>query len=101
MTVDLGLIIFTLTAWTVVGFFGQILFAMRFVIQWVSSERARKSVMPIAFWYFSIAGGATLLIYAIHLSDPVFIFGQGLGLVIYIRNLVLIYKDRKQTADVG
>ena len=71
----------------VVGFAGQGLFAMRFIIQWLSSEKEAKSVIPIAFWYFSIGGGAVLLLYAIWRQDPVIICGQGLGLFIYLRNL--------------
>jgi lipid-A-disaccharide synthase-like uncharacterized protein len=63
---------------------------MRFLIQWIMSERARRSVMPTAFWYFSLAGGVVLLTYAIYRRDPVFILGQGMGLVIYARNLWLI-----------
>ncbi|ABC22723.1 lipid-A-disaccharide synthase N-terminal domain-containing protein [Rhodospirillum rubrum] len=95
MLIDLGLIAFTLTLWTAIGFLGQIFFSMRFILQWLSSEKARKSVMPVAFWYFSILGGATLLAYAIHQEDPVFIFGQALGLIIYVRNLVLIRKEKQ------
>jgi lipid-A-disaccharide synthase-like uncharacterized protein len=76
--------------WLAVGFFGQGLFMMRFVIQWLHSERQRKSVVPVAFWYFSIAGGLTLLVYSIHRRDPVFIAGQALGIFIYLRNLHLI-----------
>lgn len=79
--------------WLAVGFLGQGLFSMRFIIQWLKSEQARKSVVPLAFWYFSLAGGAALLAYAIHRSDPVFIVGQGIGLFIYLRNLWLIYRE--------
>lgn len=77
----------------VVGFAGQGLFAMRFIIQWLSSEKQAKSVIPIAFWYFSIGGGAVLLLYAIWRQDPVIICGQGLGLFIYLRNLYFIRRD--------
>jgi lipid-A-disaccharide synthase-like uncharacterized protein len=77
--------------WVVVGLAGQLLFSMRFLIQWIMSERARRSVMPVTFWYFSLAGGIVLLSYAIHRQDPVFIVGQSAGLVIYIRNLWLIH----------
>jgi len=73
--------------WTGVGFLGQALFTGRFVIQWLASEKVKRSVIPNLFWYFSIAGGATLLIYAIHREDPVFIVGQAAGLGIYLRNL--------------
>lgn len=76
--------------WIMLGFTAQFLFMMRFVVQWVASERARRSVMPVAFWFFSLAGGILLLIYAIHRRDPVFIAGQTLGLIVYIRNLSLI-----------
>ena len=76
-----------------VGFAGQGLFAMRFIIQWLSSEKQAKSVIPVAFWYFSIGGGAVLLLYAIWRQDPVIICGQGLGLFIYLRNLYFIRRD--------
>lgn len=75
--------------WLAIGFLGQSLFFMRFFIQWVVSERSRKSVMPNAFWYFSIMGGVTLLSYAIYQRDIVFMVGQASGLLIYARNLVL------------
>ena len=77
----------------IVGFAGQGLFAMRFIIQWLSSEKQAKSVIPVAFWYFSIGGGAVLLLYAIWRQDPVIICGQGLGLFIYLRNLYFIRRD--------
>jgi lipid-A-disaccharide synthase-like uncharacterized protein len=82
--------------WILVGFLGQALFMMRFVVQWIASERAKKSVMPIAFWFFSIGGGLVLLVYSLQRQDPVFIAGQGLGLFIYVRNLMLIGKSRRQ-----
>ena len=85
--------------WVIVGFVGQGLFSMRFVVQWLASERMKRSIIPHAFWYFSLAGGVTLLAYAIHKRDPVFIAGQGLGLVVYLRNLFLIRTGR-QRADV-
>jgi lipid-A-disaccharide synthase-like uncharacterized protein len=81
--------------WLIVGFVGQLLFSARFVLQWVQSERARKSVIPVAFWYFSLAGSIVLLAYAIHRQDPVFILGQAAGIVIYLRNLYLISKERQ------
>lgn len=84
--------------WLVVGFMGQALFSARFLVQWVSSERHKRSVVPLAFWYFSVAGGATLLAYAIHRQDPVFIVGQFAGLFIYLRNLQLIYRQRRAEA---
>jgi len=86
------------TLWIVIGFLGQALFSARFFVQWLASERVKRSVIPTAFWYFSLAGGVTLLAYAIHKQDPVFIAGQGLGLVVYIRNLYLIRSGR-QKAD--
>ena len=79
--------------WLVIGFLGQALFSMRFLIQWIYSEKNKKSVIPLAFWYFSLAGGLTLLSYAIYRGDPVFIAGQGLGIFIYLRNLMLIKKN--------
>lgn len=81
--------------WVVVGLAGQLMFSMRFLVQWISSERARKSVMPVAFWYFSIAGGMILLSYAIYRRDPVFILGQSTGLFIYLRNLYLIHAEKR------
>jgi len=76
----------------IVGFGGQALFASRFIIQWIKSEGAKKSVIPVAFWYFSIGGGTVLLLYAIWRQDPVIICGQGLGLFIYARNLYFILR---------
>lgn len=82
--------------WLAVGFLGQALFSARFIVQWLSSEKLKKSVIPKAFWYFSLAGGATLLAYAIHREDPVFILGQAAGLFIYLRNLQFLWRDRRQ-----
>lgn len=84
------------TVWLVVGFVGQALFTMRFFVQWLQSERMRKSVVPEAFWYFSLLGGTTLLTYAIHRKDPVFIVGQASGLFIYLRNIYFIVRERKE-----
>ena len=78
-----------------IGFAGQGLFAMRFIVQWLTSEGQGRSVIPIAFWYFSIGGGTVLLLYAVWRQDPVIICGQGLGLFIYLRNLFLIHKSDK------
>jgi lipid-A-disaccharide synthase-like uncharacterized protein len=94
MTVDLWLISFTITAWIAIGFAGHLLFSARFIVQWILSERKGRSYIPMAFWYFSIAGGMTLLAYAIHRQDPVFIAGQAFGLIIYLRNLTLISRER-------
>ena len=77
-------------AWVVLGFLAQGLFTMRFLVQWVASERARKSVVPVAFWFFSIAGGLLLLLYALYRRDPVFIAGQAFGLIVYFRNVYFI-----------
>lgn len=84
--------------WLSLGFVGQALFSARFIVQWLQSEKVKRSVFPITFWYFSIAGGVTLLIYAIHRQDPVFIVGQASGLFIYLRNLYFIIYERKKTA---
>ena len=81
-------------AWLAFGFFGQFLFMMRFVLQWIKSERQKRSVIPVAFWYFSIGGGVMVLIYALHRVDPVIIAGQALGIVIYVRNLLLIHRNK-------
>lgn len=85
--------------WLIIGFTGQLLFGMRFLIQWVCSEIKKESHIPIIFWYFSISGGAILLIYAIHIKDPVFILGQSTGLIVYLRNLRLIYKKEKKERE--
>lgn len=88
----------TSTYWLVIGFVGQALFGMRFLIQWIISEKRRESVIPLPFWYFSIIGSIILLSYAIHKQDPVFILGQSLGSIIYIRNLMLISRKKKALA---
>lgn len=89
--------------WVVIGLGGQLLFTARFLVQWVASERARKSTVPVAFWYFSMAGGVILFAYAVYRKDPVFILGQSMGLLIYARNLWLIHAERRDarvTPDV-
>lgn len=85
----------TQLVWLVLGFAGQVLFGMRFIVQWIESERTKRSLIPVAFWYFSIAGGCTLLAYAIHKRDPVFITGQLTGLFIYLRNLHFVHRERR------
>lgn len=80
--------------WVVIGLAGQLMFTARFIVQWLASEKARKSVVPVAFWYFSIAGGTILLAYAIYRRDPVFVLGQSMGVFIYLRNLYLIRADK-------
>ena len=79
----------------IIGFAGQGLFAMRFIIQWLKSEGEGRPVIPLAFWYFSIGGGLVLFLYALWRQDPVIICGQGLGLFIYLRNLFLIFKEQR------
>jgi lipid-A-disaccharide synthase-like uncharacterized protein len=83
------------TFWLILGFIAQGLFSARFLVQWIASERAGKSVMPIVFWYLSIFGSALLLAYAIYREDPVFILGQAAGLIVYFRNLFLIRREKK------
>ncbi len=80
--------------WLILGLLAQLIFFLRFFVQWIVSERKGASVIPISFWYLSLAGGLGLLVYAIHIKDPVFILGQAGGLFIYARNLALIYKNR-------
>ncbi len=81
--------------WVVLGLTAQLAFSMRFIVQWIASERAGRSYVPVAFWYLSIFGGAMLLSYAIYRQDVVFILGQSMGVIVYSRNLVLIYKAKK------
>jgi lipid-A-disaccharide synthase-like uncharacterized protein len=83
--------------WLTIGFSGQAMFTMRFLIQWLYSERQRRSVIPVAFWYFSLAGGLILLFYAIYRKDPVFILGQAAGIIIYLRNLHFILRKSPAT----
>jgi lipid-A-disaccharide synthase-like uncharacterized protein len=78
-----------LEPWTLVGYVGQALFFGRFLIQWIASERRRRSVIPLSFWWFSIGGALLLLAYSLHRLDPVFILGQTTGLLVYSRNLLL------------
>jgi len=84
------------TAWLIVGFVGQFVFFMRFLVQWIYSEIKRESLIPIAFWYFSIVGSLTLLSYALYRQDPVFVVGQVFGVVVYGRNLYLIRSKRRR-----
>ncbi|WP_445619768.1 lipid-A-disaccharide synthase N-terminal domain-containing protein [Kushneria sp. Sum13] len=87
--------------WIVVGLLGQALFSARFIVQWLASERAKRSIVPHLFWYLSIGGGLILLLYALYRRDPVFIIGQGSGLFIYVRNLVLIRREKRQAVEAG
>lgn len=81
--------------WVLLGLCGQLLFMGRFLVQWIASEKARRSTVPVAFWYFSISGGLILFAYALYRGDPVFILGQSLGIFIYARNLWLIHVERR------
>ena len=82
--------------WIGIGFVGQALFSARFFVQWLASERAKRSIVPLAFWYFSLVGGIVLLSYAVHKRDPVFIVGQATGVFVYLRNLYFIRSGRQQ-----
>ena len=81
--------------WVILGLIAQGLFTMRFLVQWIASERAGRSVIPLAFWWFSIAGGLLLLVYALYRKDAVFILGQAFGVFVYLRNLYFVLRDRK------
>ncbi len=81
--------------WLAIGFLGQACFFTRFLIQWIASERRQRSVVPVAFWYLSIAGSLIVLSYAVWRRDPVFIVGQSVGLVVYFRNLVLLSREKR------
>ena len=83
--------------WLAIGFTAQLLFSARFLVQWIASERAKRSIVPLAFWYFSIAGGGLLLLYSIWRKDPVFILGQASGLLIYARNLFFVHRERHKS----
>jgi lipid-A-disaccharide synthase-like uncharacterized protein len=81
--------------WVSFGFFAQAMFALRFILQIIASERVKRSIVPETFWYFSFAGGTGLLLYAIHKADPVFMLGQALGLGIYARNIYFIWRYKR------
>ncbi len=83
------------------GFAGQAIFTARFLVQWIASERQRDSVVPTAFWWLSLAGGFTLLSYAISRRDPVIIAGQSMGVFIYVRNLMLVKKRKRRVLKRG
>ncbi len=82
--------------WVLIGFAAQGFFSLRFLLQWIASERAGRSVVPLAFWWCSIGGGVLLLAYALYRRDPVFIAGQALGVLIYLRNLHFVLRDRRR-----
>ena len=86
--------------WVVLGLIAQALFTMRFLVQWIASERAGHSVIPTAFWFLSIGGGVLLLIYALYRKDAVFIAGQAFGVFVYLRNLYFVLRDRRATTVV-
>ena len=86
--------------WLCIGFTAQAMFSMRFILQWIASERARRSIVPETFWYFSFAGGLMLFIYAVYRMDPVFMLGQGSGLFIYARNIYFITLAKRQDQPV-
>ena len=87
--------------WVLLGYVAQIMFTMRFVVQWIASERAGKMVIPIAFWFFSIGGGALLLAYALYKRDAVFILGQGFSFFVYGRNLYFELRDRRRAIEAS
>ena len=87
--------------WVLLGFVAQGLFTMRFLVQWIASERAGRSVIPLAFWIFSIGGGLLLLVYALYRRDPVFIAGQAFGVFVYLRNLYFVVRDRKTVTSAA
>ncbi|RMF88981.1 MAG: lipid A biosynthesis protein [Nitrospinota bacterium] len=88
-----------INVWIGLGLLGQLLFFCRFLVQWIVSEKRGESVIPIHFWYLSLAGSFLLLSYAIYRQDPVFILGQSMGAFVYIRNLILIYRKRKRLSS--
>ena len=88
-------------AWILIGFLAQVLFGGRFILQWLRSEKAGESVIPVGFWWLSIFRGALMLAYAIYRWDPVFMLGQALGLLGYVRNLVLIRRATRRAAQPG
>jgi lipid-A-disaccharide synthase-like uncharacterized protein len=88
----------TEAVWLSIGLFGQALFSSRFIVQWVASERRKESVVPVSFWFLSLGGGVALFLYAVHRLDPVFMLGQGAGLFVYLRNLLLIRRKGRQLA---
>ena len=87
--------------WVLLGFVAQAFFTMRFLVQWLASEKAGKSVIPLAFWWFSIGGGLLLFVYALYRRDPVFILGQGFGVFVYLRNLQFVLRERRRAATAS
>lgn len=97
----LDVFVLRLDWWVLLGIAAQAMFTLRFVVQWVASERAGHSVVPLAFWLFSIGGGVLLLAYALYRRDPVFIAGQAFGVLVYVRNLQFVLRDRGKPAEAG
>jgi lipid-A-disaccharide synthase-like uncharacterized protein len=93
--------IVSLDWWVLLGFIAQAFFTMRFLVQWIASERAGHSVIPVTFWIFSIGGGLLLLVYALYRKDPVFIAGQAFGVFVYVRNLYFVTRDRRTAAPAA
>jgi lipid-A-disaccharide synthase-like uncharacterized protein len=87
--------------WLSIGLLGQAFFSMRILVQWLASERRKESVIPVAFWFFSLGGGVTLFTYALHRRDPVFMIGEAAGTLIYLRNLYLIWRQWRALTGVG
>jgi lipid-A-disaccharide synthase-like uncharacterized protein len=81
-------------AWVIFGYAGQLCFTLRFIVQWISSEKRKESHIPVYFWYFSLMGGLVLAVYAWHRRDQVFFLGQSVGLIVYVRNLMLIHRQK-------
>jgi lipid-A-disaccharide synthase-like uncharacterized protein len=84
--------------WLTIGFLAQMMFSMRFIVQWIASERARASIVPEVFWYFSLLGGMLLLCYAVYRLDPVFIIGQAAGILVYSRNIYFIHRKKSHVS---
>ena len=90
----------TKIVWLFIGLLAQLLFSMRFLVQWIATEKARASIIPETFWYFSFFGGILLLAYAVYRADPVFILGQATGLIIYSRNIYFIWLGKREAGSV-
>ncbi len=95
--IDYLIVKLALHKWFLIGMTGQAVFGLRFLVQWIYSERLKKSAFPISFWYLSIIGTLIIFVYSVHIFDWVFMLGSSLNLIVYFRNLVLIYRERKET----
>jgi lipid-A-disaccharide synthase-like uncharacterized protein len=87
--------------WLYLGLVGQFFFSARFLVQWLATEKQKKSVVPVSFWYFSILGSSLLLAYSIYKQDPVFIIGQSFGFIVYFRNLQIIFKKENKEIEAS